>query len=284
MSSCVPIAVEIVSFSDFATERNSMQGTVLVLMALSGLGCHNKYAVAYGPPTYSALFEVGCYANYYPNYMASGIVPPSCYSPCYAGVYSGCYGACYPGAYARRHSCCFLARCFGCCSCGKGGYGAGPVGYAGALPYGGPGPFPGGFGPYPGGPGPFMGGPAPYPGGPSPFMGGPGPYPNGLGPWVGGSGPFPGGPGPYPQAGFGGPYEPPIFGYALQFNYGDQSIDSVRVPTVAPPAGSSAGAATPVPPRPVTPTPRDSGPPTSPPPPPPPPAEVPSPSPPKPSA
>ena len=111
--------------SDFATGRNSMQGTVVMLMALSGLGCHNKYDVAYGPPTYSTFFGMGCYANYYPNYMATAYVPPSCYSPCYADMYNGCYSACYAACYgggyvSRQHSCC-LSRLFGCCGC-KSGY------------------------------------------------------------------------------------------------------------------------------------------------------------------
>ena len=40
-----------------------MQGTVVMLMALSGLGCHNKSCdVVYAPPTYSC-FSSGCYAN-----------------------------------------------------------------------------------------------------------------------------------------------------------------------------------------------------------------------------
>jgi hypothetical protein len=224
-----------------------MQGTVVMLMAMSGLGCCNKYAVAYGPPTYSALFATGCYANYYPNFMASAlVVPPSCYSPCYAGPYNGCYSACYPVAYRPKHSCCFVSKLFGCCGCGKAGYGDPYAGYG----YMGPGPFPGGPGPFMDGPGPWMGGPGPMMGGPGPMMGGPG---------------------------FGGPFEPPVFGYALQFNYGDPNVDSVPVPTVQPPASSTPGAPTPAPPSPggATPVPpaRDTG--TTPPPPPPTPANVP---------
>ena len=47
-----------------------MQGTVVMLMALSGLGCHNKcYDVVYASPTYSC-FGGGCYANVYPSYVA----------------------------------------------------------------------------------------------------------------------------------------------------------------------------------------------------------------------
>ncbi len=227
-----------------------MQGTVVMLMALSGLGCHNKYTVAYGPPTYSAFFETGCYANYYPNYMGSALLAPSCYAPGYAGTYSGCYSACYAGSYPTKHSCCFLSKLFGCCRCGK--YGD-PYGYMG---YGGPGPILG--------PGPFMGGPGF--GGPGPYMGGPG---------FGGPGPYMGGPG-FGGPAVGGPFEPAVFGYALQFNYGDPTVDSVPVPTVAPPSSTS-GAPSPAPPSPsgAAPVPpaRDTS--TPPPPPPPSPANVP---------
>ena len=47
-----------------------MQGTLVMLVALSGLGCHNKGCdVAYAPPTYSSCFGVGmgCYADCYPG-------------------------------------------------------------------------------------------------------------------------------------------------------------------------------------------------------------------------
>jgi hypothetical protein len=230
-----------------------MQGTVVMLMALSGLGCHNKYDVAYGPPTYSAFFGMGCYANVYPNYMATAYVPPSCYAPCYADMYNGCYSACYGGGYGggyvrKHHGCCFLSRLFGCCGCGKSGYGDPYAGY-GYMGYGGPEPMMGG-------PGPMMGGPGPMMGGPGPYMGGPG---------------------------FGGPYEPAIFGYALQFNYGDPTVDAVPVPTIAPPPSSSTGAPSPAPPSPnATPVPpaRDTG--TPPPPPPPTPANIPGANPPRP--
>ena len=64
-----------------------MQGTVVMLMALSGLGCHNKSCdVVYAPPLYSC-FSGGCYANVYPP----AYVSPSCYSGCYSSGYSGCY-------------------------------------------------------------------------------------------------------------------------------------------------------------------------------------------------
>ena len=37
-----------------------MQGTLVMLVVLSGLGCHNKGCdVAYGPPTYTSCFGGG---------------------------------------------------------------------------------------------------------------------------------------------------------------------------------------------------------------------------------
>ena len=60
-----------------------MQGTLVMLVALSGLGCHNRACdVAYAPPTYSSCFGVGygCYADCYP-----GPVMPACYAGCYGG-------------------------------------------------------------------------------------------------------------------------------------------------------------------------------------------------------
>src|SRR5271165_3087587 len=105
-----------------------MQGTVMMLMALSGLGCHNKGCdVAYAAPTYGC-YSSGCYANVYP-----GFVSPQSYTGCYTGCYSGCYadvygggcfgGGCYGGGYSscysacyggRHHGCGLFARLFGC--------------------------------------------------------------------------------------------------------------------------------------------------------------------------
>jgi hypothetical protein len=136
-----------------------MQGTVMMLMALSGLGCHNKgYDMVYAPPTYSG-YPSGCYANAYPNFV-SPQSDAGCYvggySGCYAAVYGGgcfgggcyggglssCYSACYGG---RHHGCGLLSRLFSCCkSRGHGcysygyGYGGDPWGYDDTTFYGGP--------------------------------------------------------------------------------------------------------------------------------------------------
>jgi hypothetical protein len=110
-----------------------MQGTVMMLMALSGLGCHNKGCdVVYVAPTHSG-YDSGCYANVYPSFVSpqSGA---GCYvggySGCYASVYDGgcfgggCYGggmsSCYSSCYARRHhGCGLLAKLFSCCGRGN---------------------------------------------------------------------------------------------------------------------------------------------------------------------
>ena len=121
-----------------------MQGTVMMLMALSGLGCHNKgYDVVYAAPTYSG-YGSGCYANVYPTFVS-----PQSYAGCYVGGYSGCYadvygggcfgGGCYGGGLSSCYSACYggghhgcglLARLFSCCSfkrhgCYSYGYGDG---------------------------------------------------------------------------------------------------------------------------------------------------------------
>lgn len=134
-----------------------MQGTLVMLVALSGLGCHNKGCdVAYVSPTYTSCFSGGCYSNWYP-----GPVMPSCYSGCYGGCYGGgCYGgwggsgfgswgggsfaSCYGGGcytgFHRRYGCghrhgglfsCFRKRsvCSACCDSGYA--------YAGVGCYGG---------------------------------------------------------------------------------------------------------------------------------------------------
>ena len=67
-----------------------MQGTVVMLMALSGLGCHNKSCdVAYAPPTYSC-FGGGCYANVYPSYVAPSSLQAAIRAAI-AAVTRGCY-------------------------------------------------------------------------------------------------------------------------------------------------------------------------------------------------
>jgi hypothetical protein len=136
-----------------------MQGTVMMLMALSGLGCHNRGCdVVYAASTYSC-YGGGCYANVYPSYVS-----PQSYTGCYTGGYSGCYasfydggcfgGGCYGGGRSSCYSSCYggghhgcglLMKLFGCghrkynSGCGYGGgyayadfYGS-PYGYS--LPY-----------------------------------------------------------------------------------------------------------------------------------------------------
>ncbi len=88
-----------------------MQGTLVMLVALSGLGCHNRGCdVAYGPSTYTGCFGggySGCYANVYP-----GPAMPACYAGCYGGGYSGCYGG-YSSGYAGCYGGCYGGGCYG---------------------------------------------------------------------------------------------------------------------------------------------------------------------------
>jgi hypothetical protein len=110
----VPVAIRTILL-DYAPGREEMQGTVMMLMALSGLGCHNKGCdVVYAAPTYSG-YSSGCYANVYPSYVS-----PQSYTGCYAGGYSGCYATIYDGG-------CFGGGCYGggLSSCYAGCYGGG---------------------------------------------------------------------------------------------------------------------------------------------------------------
>ncbi len=177
-----------------------MQGTVVMLIALSGLGCHHKSCdVAYAPPSFSC-FGGGCYANVYPSYVA-----PGDFSGCYTSCYTGCYSACY-SSFAKLFSC-----------CGSKGYG-----YGHALGYD------------------------------DTFV----------------------------SRGYDLPYEPPIFGYALQYNYG--ASDPYAAPS-PPPSAMPSEAAPPIAPNPVPtmpkpPTPAPTVVPSTPPP-PPVPADIPAPKP-----
>jgi hypothetical protein len=92
-----------------------MQGTIVMLMALSGLGCHHKSCeVAFAPSYFtSGACYSGCYGDGF-----STVVEPSCYSSCYSSGYSGCYNVGYGDA-------------FGCC----GGYGYDDCGYGGCGGY-----------------------------------------------------------------------------------------------------------------------------------------------------
>lgn len=94
-----------------------MQGTIVMLMALSGLGCHHKgcndcySAPAVVSSCYSACYDVG--------YVASA---PGCYSSaqsCYGG-YEGCYSlsSCYSSA-------CYSMPAPACGSCGSNACGGG---------------------------------------------------------------------------------------------------------------------------------------------------------------
>src|SRR5512135_1753178 len=137
-----------------------MQGTIVMLMALSGLGCHHKSCgPAYAPACYSSCYG-GCYGGIaavgYTTYVA-----PACYSAGYSTCYGGCYGlgasyggwggwdGCYGGCYGGGGGCyggghhhrrglfgglCGRRRAYDCCDfpmvsygCFGGCYGGLPV-------------------------------------------------------------------------------------------------------------------------------------------------------------
>jgi hypothetical protein len=93
-----------------------MQGTVVLLMALSGLGCHHKscdgcYDAA--PACYSGCYGGvgydGCYSGYPSTQVGYISSAPGCYgagySACYTPAYSSCYGAVYDASYAAACYC-----------------------------------------------------------------------------------------------------------------------------------------------------------------------------------
>src|SRR4051812_5526849 len=86
-----------------------MQGTIVMLMALSGLGCHHKRCdVAPVATCYSSCYGA-CYGSAAPMSYTT-YVAPSCYSACYSLCYSGSYtqsSGCYGGGYGGG---CFHSR------------------------------------------------------------------------------------------------------------------------------------------------------------------------------
>ena len=89
-----------------------MQGTMVVLMALSGLGCHHKHCeVAYAPACYSSCYDGGwggCHgASYVSGCYSAPVVVESCYSAGYGG---GCYSSGHGGKHGGGG---FLGRLFG---------------------------------------------------------------------------------------------------------------------------------------------------------------------------
>src|SRR5215211_6792178 len=83
-------------------EIGNMQGTMVVLMALSGLGCHHRNCdVAYVPACYSSCYGGGwdgCYGGG-PSYVSGCYSAPVVVESGYAGWSGGCYSSCYGGGY-----------------------------------------------------------------------------------------------------------------------------------------------------------------------------------------
>ena len=99
-----------------------MQGTVIMLMALSGLGCHHKgsapavMASCYAQTCYSSGYS-GCYSGGYASpqveYAPTSYVAPSCYSECYSSCYSAAYAGCYSAASYGSGGSCYGGSCYG---------------------------------------------------------------------------------------------------------------------------------------------------------------------------
>jgi hypothetical protein len=122
-----------------------MQGTIVMLMALSGLGCHHRdCAPAVAPACYDSGYSAPVVADCAPCAQTS-YVAPSCYSDGYSTGYSGCYSAgytvpsgnCFSGFGTHRHhhglfgwlcgrrrSCdvCDVPQPTDCNTCNGGGY------------------------------------------------------------------------------------------------------------------------------------------------------------------
>ncbi len=93
-----------------------MQGTIVMLMALSGMGCHHmSCAPAYGGGcyggaggyyagynTYSTPLYASCYSGCYSSYYGAG---GGCYGGCYSSYYGAGYASCYGGCYGGRKHC-----------------------------------------------------------------------------------------------------------------------------------------------------------------------------------
>ncbi|HEV3121848.1 MAG TPA: hypothetical protein VGY53_08105 [Isosphaeraceae bacterium] len=125
-----------------------MQGTIVMMMALSGLGCHHKQCCAdYAPACYSVSYAAcysggyvtgGCYGGCYgmavqASAQASAqVMPTACYAMgygCYPSASYSVIGSCYGGCYSPppcRPKCGGLFSCFHKRRCdvfSAGGYG-----------------------------------------------------------------------------------------------------------------------------------------------------------------
>jgi hypothetical protein len=93
-----------------------MQGTVVMLMALSGLGCHAKHAAPVSSCYSSSCYSSACYSG------------SSCYSSGYAPVLSysanvgGC-GTCETAMPASCYSSCYSSSCYSSACYSGGGHG-----------------------------------------------------------------------------------------------------------------------------------------------------------------
>jgi hypothetical protein len=94
-----------------------MQGTMVMLLALSGMGCHHGGHAPSYDACYSACYDA-CYA---------GVSYDACYGDAYDACYSACYGGGFEmGAYGTTYDACY-SSCYDSCysSCYGGKHGGG---------------------------------------------------------------------------------------------------------------------------------------------------------------
>ena len=100
-----------------------MQGTVLMLVALSGLGCHNKLLTSSMPRRLTDALAVGVMRPFTPTtlprrvfHLAMQVVTAAAMAvAATAAAIPRAIRACYSGGHGGHHGCGLLAKIFGCC-------------------------------------------------------------------------------------------------------------------------------------------------------------------------
>jgi hypothetical protein len=85
-----------------------MQGTIVMLVALSGMGCHHRSC--------APVYETSCYSSCYSACYSTGL-----YGACYSGCFSGGVGTYYAGCYSSGYGSCYSSMnpTWGGCGLGK---------------------------------------------------------------------------------------------------------------------------------------------------------------------
>jgi hypothetical protein len=88
-----------------------MQGMMVMLMAMSGLGCHHGHSGYAASACYDACYSSASFSGCYDDYAATA------YSACYDGGSAACYGACFDsGPSCYTYDSCYAPEApTGCC-------------------------------------------------------------------------------------------------------------------------------------------------------------------------